>query len=220
MTETVPVTLKWGKKTFSLTLTTGETASSFKQRVQEETGVPLARQKLLAKKGWKGPLKDDAILELKNPLTVTLIGSAETLKEPAVKPKFLEDLTPEDLRRQEQAELQAAIKTATGWIPALQLPPHHRDDGKQEWYQYNRLVTGLPQRQIEQELKKQQQHSDSTSELQGTVALNLGLELRRAYVNDLAVLEDGTCVSVLDDGHVQLWKEAAQQEDVVHPGQE
>jgi WD40 repeat protein len=45
--------------------------------------------------------------------------------------------------------------------------------------------------------------------------------LRKGYVNDLAVLDDGTCVSVLDDGHVQLWKHAAQQDDIIHlPGGE
>ena len=44
----------------------------------------------------------------------------------------------------------------------------------------------------------------------------MGLELRRAYVNDLAVLPDGTCVSVSDDGHVQGWKHAQQEFDVIH----
>jgi WD40 repeat protein len=75
------------------------------------------------------------------------------------------------------------------------------------------LVSGLPQRQIEQELKFR-----PNNKLVGTVAMTLGLELRRAYVNDLAVLQDGTCVSANDDGHVQLWKHAEQQYDVIHRG--
>jgi len=218
--SSIPVTLKWGKQTFSLSITVGDSVSILQQRVQEVTGVPVGRQKLLSKKAWKGPLKSDAILSLETiqmttPLVVTLIGSAETLKEPTTPTIFLEDLSLEDLQKAEEEELQAAMGTATGMIQALQLPPHRRDDHKQEVYEYNRLVTGLPQRQIESELLQQQQ--PPTKLLQGKVAMTLGLELRRAYINDLAVLDDGTCVSALDDGHVQLWKHAAQEADVIHP---
>ena len=230
----IPVTLKWNKKTFPLTIELGETAATFKERIQALTGVPVTRQKLLAKKGgWKGTLKDEVVLDASNlvvskdsSLTVTLIGSAETLSEPTHKTTFLEDLSPAEMRAAEEAKAQAAMGTAEGMIPVLQLPPHLRDDHKQEFYQYNRLVTGLPQRQIEQELKHSQKHCQNHGEegdsslLQGKVALQLELELRRGYVNDLAVLDDGTCVSVLDDGHVQLWKHAAQQHDAVHPGAE
>jgi WD40 repeat protein len=53
--------------------------------------------------------------------------------------------------------------------------------------------------------------------LLGKVVMTLGLELRRAYINDLTVLHDGTLVSALDDGHIQLWKHGAQQHDVIHP---
>jgi len=230
----IPILLKWGKKTFEISIVVGESSTTLKQRVQEQTGVPASRQKLLTKKGgWKGSLKNDIILDgsilatKKNntvPLAVTLIGSAEILAAPpATKIKFIEDLTPEDLKKAEEAELQAAMKTATGMISALQLSPHRRDDGKQEelLYQYNRLVTGLPQQQIERELKyRDSENNNGTNSLQGKVAMNLGLELRRAYVNDLAVLDDGTCISAMDDGHVQLWKHGAQQEDVIHPGME
>ncbi|CAB9508530.1 ubiquitin thiolesterase activity [Seminavis robusta] len=212
-----PVTLKWNKKTFPLAINLGETATDFKQRVQAQTGVPLERQKLTAKKAWKGILKDTEVLDadtIKNPQTpllVTLIGSAETLSEPTQKTTFLEDLTPEDLQKAQDMQAQAAMADAQGMIQALQLPPHLRDDHKQELYQYNRLVTGLPQRQIEQELK-----CNGNTTLQGKVAMNLGLELRRAYVNDLAVLPNGSLISALDDGHVQLWKHASQEHDVVH----
>lgn len=215
------VTLKWNKQTFCVILDKrNASAVSFKEHVQSLTGVPKSRQKLLAKKGgWKGPLKDDmdlATVEAKS-LDVTLIGSAETLVVPRQTTTFIEDLSPADVRAAQEAIEQAALETAQGMIQALQVPAHERDDGKQEMYHYNRLVTGLPQRQIEQELKKQQQHNNC---LQGLVAMQLGLELRRAYINDLTVLRDGTCVSVLDDGHVQLWKHAAQQADVIHPGQD
>uniref|UniRef100_A0A7S3KZU4 Ubiquitin-like domain-containing protein n=1 Tax=Amphora coffeiformis TaxID=265554 RepID=A0A7S3KZU4_9STRA len=226
--ETISVTLKWNKQVFSLAIPVGEGAVDFKRRVQAATGVPLHRQKLMTKKGWKGPLKDDATLDAATvsstpSIIVTLIGSAETLADgPSQKTTFIEDLTPEELQAAEEAQAQAAMTTAEGMIPVLQLPPHRRDDEKQEMYQYNRLVTGLPQRQIEQELRKQQkQKQQGETLLQGNVVMNLGLELRRAYINDLAVLVDGTCVSALDDGHVQLWKHGAQQQDIVHaPGAE
>lgn len=209
---------------FATYLLDGEPSSSFKARVEGITGVPSSRQKLIAKsKGcWKGPLKDDVAMNLSsvlpslkdNSLVVTLIGSAETLAAATQKTTFLEDLSPQELQAQEEAEAQAAMETAEGMIPALQFPPHQRDDQKQEMYQYNRLVTGLPQKQIEQELKYGQ--GAEHGKLQGKVAMNLGLELRRAYVNDIAYLYDGTCVSVMDDGHVQLWKHATQQQDTVH----
>lgn len=221
----IPVTLKWNKQLFSLAIHLGEMAIDLKQRVETATGVPVARQKLMAKKGgWKGALKDDVILDAAtiketSSFAVTLIGSAETLSGPTQKTTFLEDLTPEELRAAEDAQAQEAMGSAEGMIQAVQFPPHRRDDHKQEMYQYNRLVTGLPQRQIEQELKHGQ--GENNGELQGKVVMTLGLELRRAYMNDLAVLEDGTCVSVMDDGHVQLWKHGAQQQDVVHaPGAE
>ena len=249
MTEEIPVILKWSKKTFDLTIKAGgESALSFKKRVQTLTGVPVERQKLLlvnrSNKGgsiifWKGALKDDVILDttaaatttagaIKTlPLIVTLIGSAETLSGGPKQHQtttFIEDMTVEELQAAEDAQAQAALKDAIGMIPALQFPPVHRrqvdDDGKQqEMCAYNRLVTGLPQRQIEQELLLQQQRNDnsnSSSLLQGKVAMTLGMELRRAYVNDLAVLMDGTCISAMDDGHVLLWKHGAQQHDVVH----
>ena len=82
-------------------------------------------------------------------------------------------------------------------------------------YSYSRLVTGLPQRQME-DLLKQRKQKDNT--LLGKVVMTMGLELRRAYVNDMTVLPNGTLVSVLDDGHVQLWKNGAVEEDVIHDG--
>ena len=229
-TSNVQATLKWNKQIFPLVIQLGKTAAALKERISALTNVPVARQKLLSKKGgWKGMLKDTVILTeaiVQEGMVITLIGSAETLKTPLVATKFEEDLTAEELAAADEERNQKFWETAEGMIPALQLLPQHRDDNKQEWYAYNRLVTGLPQRQIEQELRFAQKQklkqdseliNDTSAALQGKVALQLGLELRRAYVNNLAVLEDGTCVSVLDDGHVQLWKHAAQQEDIIHP---
>jgi WD40 repeat protein len=253
------VTLKWNKHVFSMTLHHGENSSLLKRRVEETTGVPMARQKLLLvaqppppptlRGCWKGPLKDNVILRWvaeedgtisegsmaerppSNMVVVTLIGSAEPVPAApnmAERIRFVEDLSPEEREAEDEAQFQAALETAEGMIPALQFPPHQRggDHGNntntihlETLHQYNRLVSGLPQRQIEQTLKMGQGAHDG--ELQGTVAMTLGLELRRAYVNDIAVLYDGTCVSVLEDGHVQLWKHGAQQHDAVHaPGAE
>lgn len=214
-TKLIPVNLKWSKQSFQLEIDRHESAVQFKEKVATLTGVPLERQKLLCK-GWKGPLRDDFVFAeiTKAKLIVTLIGSAETLAEPVRKQAFLEDLSPEQLAADEEARLAEAMTDAEGMIAALQKPPHCRDDGKQEVYQYNRVVTGLPQRQIEELLRKQSEEST----LIGEVAMTLGLELRRAYVNDLAVLEDGTCVTASDDGHVQLWKHTALEYDLVHGG--
>jgi WD40 repeat protein len=241
---TVPVTLKWSKQTFSLEFRLGESPRNFKQTVEKLTGVPVERQKLLAKHGWKGTLRDDFVFEKvnnknKTTLVVTLIGSAETLREPplfaaaAAQTGFLEDLSPEQRLAAEQAQQQAAMATAEGMIAVLQRPPDLRDDGKKEVYSYNRLVTGLPQRQIEELLRKRRQRDNSkddttattttttttTTTALGSVVMTLGLELRRAYVNDLAVLQqDGTLVSALDDGHVQLWRHGELFKEVIHNG--
>jgi WD40 repeat protein len=228
--SSIPVTLKWSKQTFTLAIHPGESAVSFKERVEALTGVPVHRQKLLAKGGWKGTLRDDAVLGDNNTLlsiklTVTLIGSAEKLHElpKEERPTFVEDLSADDLRAAEQAELEAAMATAEGMIVPLQHPPHLRDDGKQEVYSYNRLVTGLPQRQIEDLLRqrqRKQRQDESSPILEGKVAMTLGAELRRAYVNDLAMLANGTLVSANDDGHVQLWRHGALEHDEVHLGGE
>jgi WD40 repeat protein len=234
--SSIPVTLKWSKQTFALAIHPGESAVSFKDRVEALTGVPVHRQKLLAKGGWKGTLRDDAVLGNNNntllsttpKLTVTLIGSAEKLQElpKDERPTFVEDLSADDLRAAEQAELEASMATAEGMIVPLQHPPHLRDDGKQEVYSYNRLVTGLPQRQIEDLLRQRQrkrrqgESSSASPILEGRVAMTLGAELRRAYVNDLAVLANGTLVSANDDGHVQLWRHGALEHDEVHLGGE
>jgi hypothetical protein len=60
----IQITLKWSKQTYEMQIFVGESARSFKERVRALTGVPLERQKLLAKKGgWKGALKDDFVME-------------------------------------------------------------------------------------------------------------------------------------------------------------
>lgn len=96
---------------------------------------------------------------------------------------------------------------------------------------YDRLVHGYSQLRIDALLREQtrgdlpgadaeEPGSLSTPRLHGRPVMTMGLELQRAYVNDLAVLKDGTLVSALDDGHVQLWKHCRRICDIVHkPGQ-
>ena len=245
----IPITLKWSKQVFSFTIQNGDTGRSFKEQVYQLTKVPIERQKLLlsskSKKGssiaWKKSLADDFVFVLvvddntagsPSPLIVMLSGSAEAVAQaPTERTRFVEDMTEDERNEEEKAKDQAAWKTATGMIPALQFQPRLRDDGKQEVYKYNWHVTGLPQRSIEDLLKQQQGNSKTilentetiittanTTTLLGKVAMTLGMELRRAYVNDATVLNDGTLVTGLDDGHVQLWKHAELQHDVIPRG--
>ncbi|KAL3944034.1 MAG: hypothetical protein SGBAC_001902 [Bacillariaceae sp.] len=232
--NSLDITLKWSKEVFSLTIQLGDSGHSFKEQVQALTNVPMDRQKLLCskKKGpihWKGSLADDfmflipvnAKLLTHSPV-VTLIGSAEAaIQVPQTKTRFVEDMTQEELQAVEDATEQAAMADAVGLISAIQLPAHHRNDGKQETYQYNRLVTGLPQKYIEDLIKqrKQKQEQQGQDQMIDQVAMSMGLELRRAYVNDIAVRHrDGTLISALDDGHVQLWRHGQMEYDVIHDG--
>lgn len=107
----VTLAITWGKTNLDLSFDTASvtTVKALKQIVQEKTGVPIDRIKLMAKsKGlWKGLLKDDdaawrqidwdgAIKKSgSKPLSALLMGSATTVVEPAQKTVFVEDLPPE-----------------------------------------------------------------------------------------------------------------------------
>eukprot|EP00978_Attheya_sp_CCMP212_P006449 scaffold14749_cov39-Attheya_sp.AAC.3 len=225
--STIPVTLKWSKRVFvdQLYISPGSTnVASFREQVYKLTGVPEGRQKLLCKGAWKSLLRDDddevfhnvGMQNYSKPLVVTLIGSADVLPEPpSTKTRFLEDLTSEELAEARTLEEQAAWEDAEGMIVALQKPPTDRDDNKTEEYQYNRLVRGLPQRQIEDLLRRRK---NTASSFLGEIVMSMGLELRRAYINALSVLSDGTLISGLDDGHVQMWRHGELQKDAIHDG--
>ncbi|CAJ1933904.1 unnamed protein product [Cylindrotheca closterium] len=232
--DSLEITLKWSKKEFGMIVQLGDSGRSFKEQVHSLTNVPIGRQKLLCgkKKGsihWKGSLTDEFVFSIPDSskpathsLMVTLIGSAEAAIEvPNTKTRFVEDMTQEELQAVEDATEQAAMADAVGMISTIQLPAHHRNDGKQETYQYNRLVTGLPQKYIEDLLKqrKRKQELQGNDEMMDQVAMSMGLELRRAYVNDIAVRHrDGTLIGALDDGHVQLWRYGQMEHDVIHGG--
>lgn len=205
--------------------------ADYKSQVQTLTGLPPTRQKLLCPKIWKGALKDadkisDLILKQRGiPQTavITLIGSAETLEEksPSGRVRFLEDMTPDEFSRLEMSQYQDVDGDVLDIvdIAALQKEPGvERRDGKIGMYQYNRFVTGLPQHEISDLLRERKLSSLSREEnqLNDILAMTLGMELRRAYINSLAVLANGTIVSGLSDGHVQLWHRCRMVKDVKH----
>jgi len=228
----IPITLKWGKTSYDtaeLSIQPGSSALDLKLQVYALTNVPPARQKLLSPtKCWKGVLKDtDRIPDVlpskvKGALPVTLIGSAEVLveKPEGDHPVFVEDMTARQLRMAERAATTGEVD-----IAALQYAPgEDRTDGKMELYSYNRLVTGLPQKQIQDKLtsRKRKSSNDRPESTAGPlleeVAMTMGLELRRAYVNSIDVLADGTIVSALDDGHIQMWRRGEKVNDIMHEG--
>ena len=228
------IKLKWGKKTYTVTI--DPVMQDFKSQVQILTGVSRNRQKLLCPKLWKGALKDDenilyliqARKDISSSLVVTLIGSVETLDEQPLdnRPKFLEDMTADEIKqmemeqyRQDYDEIDVVDITALQKAPGLD-----RQDGKVGMYQYNRFVTGLPQHQINSLLAKQKNSKDRDnnaedgSQIENMLAMTMGMELKKAYINSLAVLDDGTVVSGMDDGHVQLWRRCEMLSDLRHAG--
>jgi len=112
MTDTVSLSVKWGKETITLDFIVAGGVKGLKTELEEKTRVPADRMKLMAKsKGlWKGVLKDDfdfgsidlekALSKAKGgPLNLLLMGSAAELTGPKTKTVFLEDLPPEEIAK-------------------------------------------------------------------------------------------------------------------------
>ena len=92
----VQVKVKWGKKEYDVAVNPSEGVPQFKRTLQETTGVPTGRQKLMGKGLWSGILKDDADLTgmtFKSDQVITLMGTAEVVKEPVASVVFVEDMT-------------------------------------------------------------------------------------------------------------------------------
>mmetsp|Transcript_5066 Transcript_5066/g.7707 ORF Transcript_5066/g.7707 Transcript_5066/m.7707 type:complete len:429 (-) Transcript_5066:360-1646(-) len=103
----VKVNVKWNKQVFEVDLDTSDTAVTFKTQLWTLTGVPVERQKLMCRGGWRGVLADNADLsacKIKEGQQVMLMGSAEVMKAPQEKVVFVEDMTQE-----EQAKAGAAF---------------------------------------------------------------------------------------------------------------
>eukprot|EP00986_Skeletonema_menzelii_P012580 scaffold6985_cov139-Skeletonema_menzelii.AAC.2 len=241
-----PILLKWGKNSLNLTIHQGMTGSDLKQIIQSLTNVPPIRQKILCPKLWKGALKDTDVITPNNGddgipdnIKITLIGTADKLIEKSIdeRPRFVEDMSEEEIWRLNQTNNNRGHDNDDNpIIDIIALQKEHgmqRVDGKMEMYEYNRLVTGLPQHQIEDMLRQRMEPTEkemeqtsiavaatnnANSELKGELVMTMGLQLRRAYVNSIAVLDNGTLVSGLDDGHVQFWRRGEMIHDKRHTG--
>lgn len=115
----VKTSVRWGKETFEIFLTPSNGVKALKAQLEEKTGVPVNRMKLMPKsKGlWKGILKDEFDLTTINfqsvvrkssaskppkPIQILLMGSATKLTAPPTGTKktvFLEDLAPEEIAK-------------------------------------------------------------------------------------------------------------------------
>ena len=83
----VNVTVKWNKQVFPVDLDPQESVETFKAQLSTLTNVPVDRQKLMAKGGWKGILKDEpdfSSCTITEGLQIMLMGSAEVLAKPKV----------------------------------------------------------------------------------------------------------------------------------------
>ena len=90
---TIQVNVKWGKELVPVEVKAGQTPDQLFAHLQERTGVPIARQKLMARGAWKGVLKTGMEMKLTDGQNIMLMGTADVLLKPAVETKFLEDIT-------------------------------------------------------------------------------------------------------------------------------
>lgn len=79
------IKLMWNNVTYDLEIDPAAGVPAFKRIVQEATGVPPDRQKLLGGKLWSGILRDDADLtkiSFKEGSVVSLVGTADVVRSP------------------------------------------------------------------------------------------------------------------------------------------
>ncbi|KAL3786513.1 hypothetical protein ACHAW5_002053 [Stephanodiscus triporus] len=232
MSIPVPVLLKWGKASYNdgqITIIPGSSARDLKLQVNPSPAFWHA---------WRGALNDDDFVP--HHLAVVPHGKRGE--------KFSGTL----VVTHPKAEAENGNGNGDGDgdghvmdIVALQMEAGiDRDDGRKEGnYEYNRLVTGLPQHHIndvlarrrrwrwrgrsrecsnedvvDSEVGKGEEEDSTPPPLLGEVAMTMGAELCHAYVNSINVLRDGTIVSGLNDGHVQLWRWGALIRDTRHEG--
>ena len=88
--------VKWNGNTYDIEFTPTSGVTALLQSIQDETGVPMARAKLMpkTKKMWKGVLNDKYDLSAlpEGDIIALLMGSAELPVVPKTKTVFLEDL--------------------------------------------------------------------------------------------------------------------------------
>lgn len=95
----VQVKIKWNKSTFDdVEISERDGVLAFKRKIADLTGVPIERQKLMAKGVWPGTLKDDADMttfKIPKNQQIMLMGSADVVAAPVQAVTFLEDMTEE-----------------------------------------------------------------------------------------------------------------------------
>ena len=138
MTAKYPTLVKWGKESIEIQLDPSAGVAGLKKELQDRTGVPMDRMKIMPKsKGlWKGVLKDEtALTELSlstitPPIQMLLMGSATLPVEPVKKTVFLEDLPPEEAAK--MAEPSGLVNLGNtcylnSVLQCLRVIPHLRD---------------------------------------------------------------------------------------------
>lgn len=91
----VNIKLKWNKANFDVAVDPTQGVPALKNTIYGLTGVPIERQKLMAKGAWMGVLKDDADLtqaKIAENQAVMLMGTAEVVVKPTAPITFVEDM--------------------------------------------------------------------------------------------------------------------------------
>ena len=97
------IEVKWNKNSYSIEFNPADGVDALLQTIQDETGVPAARAKLMpkTKKMWKGVLngKYDLSALPEGPLVALLMGSAELAVKPKEETVFIEDMKDSDVAK-------------------------------------------------------------------------------------------------------------------------
>ena len=112
---TIKINVKWGKENVPCEIKPGQTPDQLFDDLQNKTGVPVARQKLMARGAWRGVLKSGMAMDLKDGQNVTLMGTADVLLKPKVETKFLEDMKVRSRRLLWGLDAIVSVRRGRGW---------------------------------------------------------------------------------------------------------
>ena len=111
---TIKINVKWGKENVPCEIKPNQTPDELFNDLQSKTGVPVARQKLMARGAWRGVLKSGMAMDLKDGQNVTLMGTADVLLKPKVETKFLEDMKVRSRRLQSATIRVVSVRRGRG----------------------------------------------------------------------------------------------------------
>ena len=218
-------TVKWGKQRFTgVWLYPGEASDALMQRLCDITGVPIERQKIMCPGAWQGILKRKTTLDrdLAHPpgqkeFTIMLVGSAASA--PVAPPPQPEEEEGAEALREALEIAEGDSEAAECDIVALQKTPGERGGvtAGEVTVKYSHFVHGLPQCKIEDALRVRRGRGGAL--LGDCCAMTLGMELGASYVSVLACLADGSLVSGLDNGRLQLWRRCERVREMMHDSQ-